>query len=169
MIYHGRDGLNPVKAALAARTNASGHAGSVESALRGADVFIGLSGSALPEEALSRMAPGAIAFLLSNPEPEVHPDIARRHVAVVATGRSDFPNQINNSLAFPGVFRAALDVRATTITENMKLAAADAIAALVGDDATTDYVIPSQFDERVAPAVTAAVAAQARVDGVARR
>ena len=162
MIYRGRDGLNPVKAALAARTNASGYAGSVESALRGADVFIGLSGSVLPEEALSRMAPGAIAFLLSNPEPEVHPDVARRHVAVVATGRSDFPNQINNSLAFPGVFRAALDVRATAITENMKLAAADALAALVGDDAAPDYVIPSQFDERVAPAVAAAVAAQAR-------
>jgi malate dehydrogenase (oxaloacetate-decarboxylating) len=169
MIYHGRDGLNPVKAELAARTNASGHAGSVESALRGADVFIGLSGSVLPEEALTRMAPGAIAFLLSNPDPEVHPDIARRHVPVVATGRSDFPNQINNSLAFPGVFRAALDVRATTVTENMKLAAADALAALVGADAAPDYVIPSQFDERVAPAVAAAVAAQARADGVARR
>ena len=97
------------------------------------------------------------------------PDVARRHAAVVATGRSDFPNQINNSLAFPGVFRAALDVRATAITENMKLAAADAIAALVGDDAAPDYVIPSQFDERVAPAVAAAVAAQARLDGVARR
>ena len=169
MIYHGRDGLNPVKAALAEVTNASGHAGSVESALRGADVFIGLSGSVLPEAAVSRMAPGAIAFLLSNPEPEIHPDIARRHVAVVATGRSDFPNQINNSLAFPGVFRAALDVRARTITENMKLAAASALADLVGDDATPDYVIPSQFDSRVAPAVAAAVAAQARADGVARR
>jgi malate dehydrogenase (oxaloacetate-decarboxylating) len=169
MIYHGRDGLNPVKAALAEVTNASGHAGSVESALRGADVFIGLSGSVLPEAAVSRMAPGAIAFLLSNPEPEIHPDIARRHVAVVATGRSDFPNQINNSLAFPGVFRAALDVRATTITENMKLAAAGALADLVGDSATADYVIPGQFDARVAPAVAAAVAAQARVDGVARR
>jgi len=141
----------------------------VESALRGADVFIGLSGSVLPEEALTQMAPGAIAFLLSNPEPELHPDIARKHVAVVATGRSDFPNQINNSLAFPGVFRAALDVRATSITENMKLAAASALADLVGEDATPDYVIPGQFDERVAPAVAAAVAAQARVDGVARR
>jgi malate dehydrogenase (oxaloacetate-decarboxylating) len=169
MIFHGRDGLNPVKAALAQVTNASGHAGSVESALRGADVFIGLSGSVLPEAAVSRMAPGAIAFLLSNPEPEIHPDVARRHVAVVATGRSDFPNQINNSLAFPGVFRAALDVRATSITENMKLAAACALADLVGDSATPDYVIPGQFDPRVAPAVAAAVAAQARADGVARR
>jgi malate dehydrogenase (oxaloacetate-decarboxylating) len=169
MIYAGRDGLNPVKAGLAQVTNGSGHVGSVESALRGADVFVGLSGSELPEDALAAMAPGAIAFLLSNPTPEIHPDIARRHVSVVATGRSDFPNQINNSLAFPGVFRAALDVRATTITENMKLAAADALAGLVGADASAGYVIPGQFDERVAPAVAAAVAAQARVDGVARR
>jgi malate dehydrogenase (oxaloacetate-decarboxylating) len=169
LIYHGREGLNPVKAALATMTNAAGLAGAPESALRGADVFIGLSGAAIAEEAIARMAPGAIAFLLSNPDPEIHPDVARRHAAVVATGRSDFPNQINNSLAFPGVFRGALDVRATTVTEAMKLAAADAIAALVGDDAAPDYVIPSQFDERVAPAVAAAVAAQARADGVARR
>jgi malate dehydrogenase (oxaloacetate-decarboxylating) len=169
LIYDGRDGLNPVKAALAKVTNAAGLAGSPEAALRGADVFIGLSGSTLAEEAIARMAPGAIAFLLSNPDPEIHPDVARRHVAVVATGRSDFPNQINNSLAFPGVFRAALDVRASTVTERMKLAAADAIAALVGSDAAPDYVIPSQFDERVAPAVAAAVAAAARADGVARR
>ena len=169
MIYHGRDGLNPFKEALARVTNASGFAGSPEAALRGADVFIGLSGATLPADALTRMAPGAIAFLLSNPEPEIHPDIAREHVAVVATGRSDFPNQINNSLAFPGVFRAALDVAATTITENMKLAAAGALAALVGDEAAPDYVIPGQFDERVAPAVAAAVAAAARADGVARR
>ena len=169
LIYDGRDGLNPVQAALATVTNAAGLTGSPEAALRGADVFIGLSGSTLAEEAIARMAPGAIAFLLSNPDPEIHPDVARRHVAVVATGRSDFPNQINNSLAFPGVFRAALDVRATTVTERMKLAAADAIAALVGGDAAPDYVIPSQFDERVAPAVAAAVAAAARADGVARR
>ena len=169
LIYAGRDGLNPVKEALARATNSAGLTGSIESALRGADVFIGLSGGTLPEEVLERMAPGAIAFLLSNPDPEIHPHVAVRHAAVVATGRSDFPNQINNSLAFPGVFRAALDVRATTVTEGMKLAAADAIAALVGDDAAPDYVIPSQFDDRVAPAVTAAVAAQARADGVARR
>ncbi|HEX8009138.1 MAG TPA: NADP-dependent malic enzyme [Trebonia sp.] len=169
LIYRGREGLNPVKAALARVTNPSGLTGSAESALRGADVFIGLSGSSLPEDVIETMAPGAIAFLLSNPDPEIHPDIARRHAAVVATGRSDFPNQINNSLAFPGVFRGALDVRATEVTESMKLAAADAIAALVGDDATPDYIMPSQFDERVAPAVAAAVAAQARADGVARR
>ena len=169
LIYAGREGLNPVKAALAEVSNFARLTGSTESALRGADVFIGLSGSSLSEQAITQMADGAIAFLLSNPDPEIHPGIARQHAAVVATGRSDFPNQINNSLAFPGVFRAALDVRATTVTENMKLAAADAIAALVGDDAAPDYVIPSQFDERVAPAVAAAVAAQARLDGVARR
>jgi malate dehydrogenase (oxaloacetate-decarboxylating) len=169
LIYRGREGLNPVKEELAKVTNLGGFAGSPESALRGADVFIGLSGSTLREEAVARMAPGAIAFLLSNPDPEIHPDIARRHVAVVATGRSDFPNQINNSLAFPGVFRGAFDVRASRVTENMKLAAADAIAALVGDDAKPDYVMPSQFDDRVAPAVAVAVAAAARADGVARR
>ena len=95
--------------------------------------------------------------------------MAGRHALVVATGRSDFPNQINNSLAFPGVFRGALDTRASDITDGMKLAAADAIAALVGDDATPGYVIPAQFDDRVAPAVAAAVAAQAHADGVARR
>jgi malate dehydrogenase (oxaloacetate-decarboxylating) len=169
LIYAGREGLNPVKAALAEASNSARLTGSTESALRGADVFIGLSGSSLSADAIGQMAPGAIAFLLSNPDPEIHPDLARQHAAVVATGRSDFPNQINNSLAFPGVFRGALDVRATTVTENMKLAAADAIAALVGDRATPDYIIPGQFDERVAPAVTAAVAAQARADGVARR
>jgi hypothetical protein len=98
------------------------------------------------------MAPRAIVFALSNPDPEVHPDVAGRHALVTATGRSDFPNQINNSLAFPGIFRGALDVRATDITERMKLAAAGAIAALVGADAAPGYVIPSQFDERVAPA-----------------
>jgi malate dehydrogenase (oxaloacetate-decarboxylating) len=168
LIYAGREGLTPVKAALAGATNKAGLAGSAESALRDADVFIGLSGSTLAEAAVARMAPDAITFLLSNPDPEIHPDVARRHAAVVATGRSDFPNQINNSLAFPGVFRGALDVRASTVTENMKLAAADAIAGLVADPAH-EHIVPSQFDERVAPAVAAAVAAAARADGVARR
>ncbi|GGS92362.1 malate dehydrogenase [Planobispora rosea] len=168
IIYQGRAGLNPVKEALARDTNRAGLKGSTEEALAGADVFIGLSGSTVSEAAIASMAPGAIVFALSNPTPEVHPEIARKHAAVVATGRSDFPNQINNVLAFPGVFRGALDVRATTITENMKVAAAEALAAVVGDDLSADYVIPSPFDERVAPAVTAAVAAQARADGVAR-
>ncbi|WP_433350441.1 NAD(P)-dependent malic enzyme [Microtetraspora malaysiensis] len=169
VIYTGRDGLNPVKEALARDTNKAGFTGSTEEALSGADVFIGLSGSTVTEEAIISMAPDAIVFALSNPTPEVHPEVARRHARVVATGRSDFPNQINNVLAFPGVFRGALDVRARTITENMKVAAADALAAVVGDDLSEDYVIPSPFDPRVAPAVIAAVAEQARLDGVARR
>jgi len=168
LIYQGRDGLNPVKAALAARTNKSGLTGSTESALRGADVFIGLSSGTVAESAIASMASNAIVFALSNPDPEVHPDVAGRHALVVATGRSDFANQINNSLAFPGVFRGALDTRASDITDGMKLAAADAIAALVGTDATPGYVIPAQFDPRVAPAVAAAVATQARAEGQAR-
>jgi malate dehydrogenase (oxaloacetate-decarboxylating) len=169
LIYAGRDGLNPVKAALAEQTNKAGLQGSTESALAGADVFIGLSSGTVAEEAIASMAPNAIVFALSNPDPEVHPDVANRHALVVATGRSDFPNQINNSLAFPGIFRGALDVRATAITEHMKHAAADAIAALVGDDVSPGYVIPSQFDPRVAPAVAAAVTQAARADNVSRR
>jgi malate dehydrogenase (oxaloacetate-decarboxylating) len=169
LIYLGRDGLNPVKAELAARTNKAGLQGSTESALRGADVFIGLSSSSVAEEAVAAMADRAIVFALSNPDPEVHPAVAGRHALVVATGRSDFPNQINNSLAFPGIFRGALDVRASAITESMKHAAADAIAALVGDAAEPGYVIPSQFDARVAPAVAEAVSQAARAAGVARR
>src|SRR5579862_2118257 len=169
LIYRGRTGLNSVKAALAVRTNRAGLTGSTESALVGADVFIGLSSGTVPESAIAAMAPGAIVFALSNPDPEVHQDVAARHALVVATGRSDFPNQINNSLAFPGVFRGALDTRATRITEGMKLAAATAITRLVGADAAPGYVIPGQFDHRVAPAVAAAVAAQARAEGVARR
>ncbi|RCG18344.1 NADP-dependent malic enzyme [Sphaerisporangium album] len=169
MIYEGREGLNPFKEALARVTNRGGFTGSTEEALAGADVFVGLSGSTLPEAAVASMAAGSIVFALSNPTPEIHPEAARRHARVVATGRSDFPNQINNVLAFPGVFRGALDVRASTITESMKVAAADALASVVGDDLTADYVIPSPFDRRVAPAVASAVAHQARLDGVARR
>jgi malate dehydrogenase (oxaloacetate-decarboxylating) len=169
LIYDGREGLNSVKQALARDTNKAGHTGSTEEALVGADVFVGLSGSTVTEQAIAAMADDSIVFALSNPTPEVLPEVAARHAAVVATGRSDFPNQINNVLAFPGVFRGALDVRATTITENMKVAAANALAAVVGDDLTAEYVIPSPFDERVAPAVSAAVAAQARADGVARK
>ncbi|MFC3983367.1 NAD(P)-dependent malic enzyme [Streptosporangium jomthongense] len=169
LIHEGREGLNPVKEALARNTNRAGLRGSTESALAGADVFVGLSGSTVSEEAVASMAKDSIVFALSNPTPEVHPEVARRHAHVVATGRSDFPNQINNVLAFPGVFRGALDVRATAITENMKVAAAEALASVVGDDLSADYVIPSPFDERVAPAVIAAVSEQARLDGVARR
>jgi malate dehydrogenase (oxaloacetate-decarboxylating) len=132
-------------------------------------VFIGVSGGNVPEEAVARMAPDAIIFGLANPNPEVHPDLANRYARVVATGRSDYPNQINNVLAFPGIFRGAFDVRATSITEGMKLAAADALAALVGDDLSEDFIIPSPFDERVAPAVAAGVSSAARRDKVARR
>jgi malate dehydrogenase (oxaloacetate-decarboxylating) len=169
MIYAGRDGLNPVKRALAGQTNQAGLKGSTEDALSGADVFIGLSGGTIREDCVDAMADDAIVFALSNPEPEIEPEVARRHARVVATGRSDFPNQINNVLAFPGVFRGALDVRAHSITEDMKLAAATALADVVGDDLAADHVIPSPFDERVAPAVTKAVADQARREGVARR
>jgi malate dehydrogenase (oxaloacetate-decarboxylating) len=168
LIYDGRDGLNPIKQALAADTNKARLTGSTEEALQGADVFIGLSGGTVGEEAIAAMADDAIVFALSNPTPEIHPETARRHARVVATGRSDFPNQINNVLAFPGIFRGALDVRAHSITEGMKLAAAEALAAVVGDDLTADYVLPSPFDERVAPAVIDAVSAQARKEGVAR-
>jgi malate dehydrogenase (oxaloacetate-decarboxylating) len=168
LIYQGRDGLNPIKQSLAARTNKAGLKGSTEEALRGADVFIGLSGGTVQESSIATMAEDAIVFALSNPTPEVHPEAARRHARVVATGRSDFPNQINNVLAFPGIFRGALDIRAHSITEGMKLAAADALAGIVGDDLSPDYVIPGPFDDRVAPAVAAAVAAQARTEGIAR-
>jgi malate dehydrogenase (oxaloacetate-decarboxylating) len=164
-----RDDLTPVKRELASFTNKAGLSGSLEDALVGADVFIGVSGGTVPEEAVASMAEGAFVFAMANPNPEVHPEVAHKYAAVVATGRSDFPNQINNVLAFPGIFAGALQVRASRITEGMKIAAAEALASVVGDDLAPDYVIPSPFDERVAPAVTAAVAAAARAEGVARR
>jgi malate dehydrogenase (oxaloacetate-decarboxylating) len=164
-----RDDLTDVKRELAEITNRAGLSGSLEAALSGADVFIGVSGGTVPEPAIASMAPDAFVFAMANPNPEVHPDIAHQYVAVVATGRSDFPNQINNVLAFPGIFAGALKVRASRITEGMKIAAANALADVVGDEVSADYVIPSPFDERVAPAVTAAVAAAARAEGVARR
>jgi malate dehydrogenase (oxaloacetate-decarboxylating) len=169
-IIHGeRGGLTGMKAELAATTNFSGRSGGISEALIGADVLVGVSGGNIPEEALAGMAPGAIIFALANPTPEVHPSVAHRHAAIVATGRSDFPNQINNVLAFPGIFRGALDVQATTITDRMKVAAADAIAAIVADDLRPEAIVPSPLDPRVAPAVAAAVAAAAIEDGVARR
>jgi malate dehydrogenase (oxaloacetate-decarboxylating) len=157
------EGRGGEKAALAAVTNPRGVAGGITEALDGADVFVGLSSAVLPEELLTRMAPEAIVFALSNPDPEVHPDVARRHVAIVATGRSDFPNQINNVLAFPGVFRGALDAGARRITEAMKLAAADAIFSVARDELAADAIVPSPFDPRVALAVASAVAAAAPV------
>jgi malate dehydrogenase (oxaloacetate-decarboxylating) len=121
------------------------------------------------EEVVASMADEAIVFGLANPIPEVPVEIAHRHARIVATGRSDYPNQINNVLAFPGIFRGAFDVHATAITEGMKLAAANALADLVGDDLADDLIVPSPFDPRVGPAVSAAVAAAARAEGVARR
>ena len=147
------------KARLAARSNPRGVSGGPGEALDAADVFIGVSSSRLDEAHLARMNDGAIVFALSNPDPEVLPEVATKYAAVVATGRSDFPNQINNVLAFPGIFRGALDAGARRITPAMKLAAARAIAALAEEDLSADYIVPSPLDPRVAPAVAAAVAA----------
>ncbi len=159
VVHSGRNDLNSFKAELAGRTNPRGVTGGVAEALDGADVFLGVSAGLVPEELIATMAPGGIVFALSNPDPEIHPDAARKYAAVVATGRSDFPNQINNVLAFPGVFRGALDAGARRITEAMKVAAAEAIFSVVGDDLTVDYIVPSALDPRVGPAVAAAVAA----------
>jgi malate dehydrogenase (oxaloacetate-decarboxylating) len=164
-----RDDLTSVKRELTGFTNKAGRTGSLESAMDGADVFIGVSGGTVPESAVATLAEDSFVFAMANPNPEIHPDVARKYAAVVATGRSDYPNQINNVLAFPGVFAGALQVRATDITEGMKLAAAEALAAVVSDELSPECVIPSPFDERVAPAVTAAVAAAARAEGIARR
>ena len=164
-----RADLTPVKRELAETTaDRHGRTGSLADALRDADVYIGVSGGTVPEAVVATMAPEAIIFAMANPDPEVHPEVAHRHARIVATGRSDFPNQINNVLAFPGIFRGAFDARATAITEGMKLAAAEALADLVGADLAEDMVIPSPFDPRVGPAVAAAVAEAARRDGVAR-
>ncbi len=164
-----RSDLTPVKRALALDTaDHFGRTGGLAEALAGADVFIGVSGGSVPEEYVATMAPDAIIFGLANPTPEVHPEIAHRHARIVATGRSDYPNQINNVLAFPGIFRGAFDVQASAITEGMKLAAAEALAGLVVADLREDLIVPGPFDPRVGPAVAAAVAAAARLDGVAR-
>ncbi len=169
IVHADREGLNPVKAELAGRTNLTGLRGDLATAIRGADVFVGLSSGTVAEELVATMNPRGIVFALSNPDPEIHPAVAARHAAVVATGRSDFPNQINNVLAFPGIFRGALDAGATAITEGMKLAAADAIAAVAADDLAVDRIVPTPFDPRVAPEVAAAVAAAAVSDGVVRQ
>ena len=170
-LYRGQPGLGPVKARYAEETNPRQVRGSADDALVGADVFIGLSGpGAVSAAAIRTMAPRAIVFAMANPTPEVSPEEIERDVAVVATGRSDYPNQINNVLAFPGIFRGALDVRARAITPAMELAAAHAIAEAVRpDELDADYVIPSVFNRGVAPAVAAAVAVAAEQDGVARR
>jgi len=168
VLHTGRDDLSPVKRWVAENTNKGGLAGTMVGALDGADVYLGLSGGTVPEAAIAAMAPQCIVFSLANPIPEVDPQMAARYAAVVATGRSGEPNQINNVLAFPGVFRGAIDVGATRITEEMKLAAATAIADVVGDDVRADYVVPSPLDRRVATAVAGAVAACALDQGVTR-
>lgn len=159
VVHSGRDNLNSVKAELAARTNPRGLTGGMAEALVDADVFLGVSAGLVPEELIATMAPDCIVFALSNPDPEIHPDIASKYAAVVATGRSDFPNQINNVLAFPGIFRGALDAGARRITEEMKVAAAKAIFSVIGDELSVDHIVPSALDPRVEPAVAAAVAA----------
>ncbi|WP_346076817.1 NADP-dependent malic enzyme [Gordonia cholesterolivorans] len=152
---------------VAAWSNPRGLTGGVAEALDGADVFLGVSAGTVDEKLIASMADDAIVFAMSNPDPEIHPDVAAKYAAIVATGRSDFPNQINNVLAFPGVFAGALDAGARRITEGMKIAAAEAILSVVGDDLAADRIVPSPLDERVAPAVAAAVAAAARAEGVA--
>jgi malate dehydrogenase (oxaloacetate-decarboxylating) len=168
ILHSGREGLTAIKTWLVENTNRSGHAGTLLDALRGADVYLGLSGGTLPESAIAAMAPGCIVFSLANPIPEVDPEMAAKYASVVATGRSDLANQINNVLAFPGVFRGAIDAGARSITEAMKLAAATAIADVVGDEVRADYVVPSPLDRRVAAAVAEAVAECARREGVTR-
>jgi malate dehydrogenase (oxaloacetate-decarboxylating) len=163
----GRSDLVQHKRRLAATTNPRHVVGGIKEALDGADVFVGVSGGTVPEAALAGMAEDAIVFALANPDPEVDPQVADRYAAVVATGRSDYPNQINNVLAFPGVFRGALDVRAGRVSEGMKLAAAHAIADLLTDPVALE-IVPSVFDDRVVPAVSQAVAAAARREGLAR-
>jgi malate dehydrogenase (oxaloacetate-decarboxylating) len=167
VVHAERDGLNPVKIELAGITNPRGLSGELSDAMRGSDVLIGLSAAAVPEELVASMASDAIVFALSNPDPEIHPEVAARHAAIVATGRSDFPNQINNVLAFPGVFRGALDAGARRITDAMKLAAAEAIFEVAGDELAADRIVPSPLDPRVGPAVAAAVAAVAAAAGPA--
>ncbi len=170
-IYKGREGLNSEKAEMAEITNQQMRKGSLADVIKGADVFIGVSapGCVTPEMVKS-MAEKPIIFAMANPTPEIMPDLAKEAgAAVVGTGRSDFPNQINNVLAFPGIFRGALDVRASEINDAMKIAAAKAIASFVTDDKLTpEYIIPSALDRNVAAAVAAAVAQAARDTGVAR-
>lgn len=169
-IYKGREGLNWIKTEMTEVTNLSRKAGTLADMLVGADVFIGVSApNTVTTEMVKTMNKDAIIFACANPTPEIFPDAAKAGGArVVSTGRSDYPNQINNVLAFPGIFRGAFDVRASDINEEMKVAAAEALAGLVGDELSEDYIIPAAFDPRVGPAVAKAVAEAARRSGVAR-
>lgn len=170
-IYEGRENLNASKAEIAAITNRAKVAGGLAEAVKGTDIFIGVSApGVLTAEMIKTMNENPIVLAMANPTPEIMPDEAKAAgAAIVGTGRSDFPNQINNVVAFPGIFRGALDVRASQITENMKIAAAYAIASLVDDkDLTPDYILPYAFDERIKDTVANAVAKAAKKDGVAR-
>jgi malate dehydrogenase (oxaloacetate-decarboxylating) len=170
-VHTGRDDLNVAKQWFAENTNPDRLTGELGPLLRGADLFVGVSGpNLITRDDLLTMAPDPIVFAMANPDPEIRPEDAAGAVAVMATGRSDFPNQINNVLCFPGIFRGALDVGATAITENMKLAAAGAIASAVSEaELAPDFVIPSVFDRRIGPLVAEAAAEAAVRDGVARR
>jgi malate dehydrogenase (oxaloacetate-decarboxylating) len=169
-LYSGRPGLDPERAALAERTNPGRERGTADELLAGADVYLGLSApGAVSAAAVRTMGLGAIVFAMANPTPEVQPEDVGDHVRIMATGRSDYPNQINNVLCFPGIFRGALDAGAPRITEEMKLAAAHGIAEVVTDeDLAEDYIIPSVFNRDVAPAVAHAVVEEARREGIAR-
>ena len=170
-IYKERGDLNESKAEIAEITNKNNIRGSLADAMKGADVFIGVSSpGTVTEEMVRSMAPKAIVFPMSNPTPEIMPDLAENAgAAVVGTGRSDFKNQINNVMAFPGIFRGALDVRASEINDEMKIAAALALAGLVSEkELSADFILPAPFDENVAPTVAAAVAAAAKKTGIAR-
>ena len=171
VLYEGREDMNPAQAAEVVGTNKAGIRGYLADAVKGKDAFVGVSAAnVLSEDMVRSMAAGPIIFAMANPNPEIMPDKAKAAgAAVVGTGRSDFPNQINNVLAFPGIFRGAFDVRASDINEEMKMAAAKALAELISEDElSADYIIPKAFDKRVGPAVAKAVAEAARKSGVAR-
>jgi malate dehydrogenase (oxaloacetate-decarboxylating) len=169
-VYDGRDGLNSWKQWFAENTNPDGKQGELSDVMHGADLFIGVSApDVLTVDDIGNMNVDPIVFAMANPDPEIRPELVGDLVRVMGTGRSDYPNQINNVLAFPGIFRGALDAQATDITENMKLAAAKAIADSVSDDELTeDNIMPSVFDRSVSMAVAAAVAKAAIADGVSR-
>jgi malate dehydrogenase (oxaloacetate-decarboxylating) len=171
IVHEGREGLNPSKRWFAEHTNPEGRTGDLSDAVRGADLFLGLSvPGVLTPQHLQSMNEDPVIFVMANPDPEIRPEEAVGHARIIATGRSDYPNQINNVLCFPGIFRGALDVRAHEINENMKLAAARAMAGVIPDEELSeDYIIPSVFDERVAPGVAEAVAETAKASGMARR
>src|SRR5829696_5225503 len=170
IVHEGREGLNPSKQWFAEHTNPEGRTGDLSDAVRDADLFLGLSvPGVLTVEHLESMNEDPLLFVMANPDPEIRPEVALGHARIIATGRSDYPNQINNVLCFPGIFRGALDVRAREINEDMKLAAAEAMAGVISDEELSeDYIIPSVFDERVVSAVARTVAEAGRSSGVAR-